>query len=150
MTTQPVPFAPGAARMFLIAQPEFTALVPASSVTTREAPDPITGPFVTIRAPGNVGVDPLLRKPLIQIDVWTPKIEILGGTTDPEELAWDIAAMAATLLARARAQEFRASAWTARWTDGPISSIDTTRGPDQPLYRALVRLEMKLRAPRTT
>lgn len=148
MTTHPIPFAPGAARLFLIGQPEFTALVPASSVTTREAPDPITGAFVTIRAPGNVGVDPLLRKPLIQIDAWTPKLEILGGTKDPEEVSWDIAAMAATLLARARAQEFRGAAWTCRWTDGPIASVDTTRGADQPLYRAIVRLEMKLRASR--
>jgi len=143
-----VPFAPGAARLFLIGQAEFTALVPASSVTTREAPDPITGPFVTIRAPGNVGTDPLLRKPLIQVDAWVPKLEILGGTTDPEEIAWDIAAMAGTLLCRAKAQEFRGSAWNARWTDGPICDIDTTRGKDQPLYRALIRVEMKLRAAR--
>lgn len=148
MTTHPVPFAPGAARLFLCEQPEFTALCPAASVTTREAPDPIVGPFVTIRGPGNVGVDPMLRKPLIQIDAWVPKLEILGGTTDPEEVAWDIAAMAGTLLGRARSQEFRGSAWTARWTDGPINDIDTTRGKDQPLYRAIVRVEMKLRAPR--
>lgn len=148
MTTHPVPFAPGAARLFLVGHPEFTALVPAESVTTRDAPDPITGPFVTIRAPGNVGVDPMLRKPLIQVDAWVPKIEILGGTTDPEEVAWDVAAMAGTLLSRAKTQEFRGSAWTARWTDGPICTVDKTRGADQPLYRALIRVEMKLRAPR--
>lgn len=146
--TAPIPFAPGAARLFLIAQPSYTALVPAESVSTRDTPDPITGPFVTIRAPGNVGVDPMLRKPLIQIDVWVPKIEVLGGTTDPEEVAWNIAALSGQLLHRAKPQEFRGSAWTARWTDGPINSVDKTRGPDQPLYRAIVRVEMKLRAPR--
>ncbi|MFI6368708.1 hypothetical protein ACIBG0_39005 [Nocardia sp. NPDC050630] len=147
--TAPIPFAPGAARVFLIAQPAFTALVPADSVTTRDAPDPIIGPFVTIRAPGNVGEDPMLRKPLIQIDAFVPKHEILGGSKDPEEVAWDIAAMAGQLLGRTRPQEFRGSAWTARWTDGPITSVDKTRGADQPLYRATVRVELKMRAART-
>lgn len=146
---KPIPFAPGGVRVFLIAQPEFTALVPATSVTTREAPDPITGPYVTIRAPGNVGVDPMLRSPLIQVDAWVPKLEILGGTTDPDEVAWDIAAMAGQLLGRARPQDFRGSAWTARWTDGPITGLDKTRGPDQPLYRATVRVELKMRAARS-
>jgi hypothetical protein len=147
--TAPIPFAPGAVRLFLVNQPAFTALVPAASVSTRDAPDPITGPFVTIRAPGNVGVDPLLRSPLIQIDAWVPKLEILGGTKDPEEIAWDIAAMAGQLLGRVRSQEFRGSAWKARWTDGPITSVDKTRGADQPLFRATVRVELKMRAART-
>ncbi|MGW5387205.1 hypothetical protein [Nocardia sp. NPDC003963] len=133
--------------MFLIAQPDFTAMVPAESVTTRDAPDPITGPFVTIRAPGNVGEDPLLRSPLIQIDAWVPML--VAADKDPDEIAWDIAGMAGQLLGRARAQTFRGAAWKARWTDGPINSVDKTRGPDQPLFRATVRAEMKFRASRT-
>ncbi|PSR63998.1 MULTISPECIES: hypothetical protein [Nocardia] len=144
----PIPFAPGAVRAFLIAQPKFTAMVSADAITTRELPAPLTGACVTIRAPGNVGEDPLLRKPLVQVDVWAPKIEILGGTTDPEELTWDIAALAGELLARAKPQEFRGSGWNARWTDGPINMIDTKRGPDDPLYRATIRVELKMRAPR--
>lgn len=149
MSTAQLPFAPGAVRLYLIAQPAFTALVPADSVSTRDAPDPITGPFVTIRAPGNIGRDPMLRSPLIQIDAWAPQLEILGGSKDPDEVVWDIAAMAGQLLGRARMQEFRGSAWTARWTNGPITSVDKTRGPDQVLYRATVRVELKMRAPRT-
>ncbi|MFE7799008.1 hypothetical protein [Nocardia sp. NPDC057440] len=145
----PIPFAPGAVRVFLIANAAFTDLVPAASVSTRDAPDPITGPFVTIRAPGNVGVDPMLRSPLIQLDAWVPKLEILGGIKDPDEVAWDIAALAGQLLGRARPQDFRGSAWTARWTDGPITSVDKSRGPDQPLFRATVRVELKLRTART-
>ncbi|MBF5002220.1 hypothetical protein IRT45_34450 [Nocardia sp. BSTN01] len=144
----PIPFAPGAVRAFLIAQPKFTAKVPADAITTRELPAPLTGVCTTIRAPGNVGEDPLLRKPLVQVDVWAPKIEILGGTTDPEELTWDIAALAGELLARAKPQEFRGSGWNARWTDGPINMIDLKRGPDTPLYRATIRVELKMRAPR--
>ncbi|MCC3311529.1 hypothetical protein [Nocardia africana] len=144
----PIPFAPGAVRAFLIAQPQFTARVPAAAITTRDLPDPLTAACVTLRAPGNVGEDPTLRKPLVQVDVWVPKIEILGGTTDPEELAWDVAALAGDLLARARPQEFRGSGWKARWTDGPITFVDTKRGPDNPLYRATIRVELKMRAPR--
>lgn len=147
--TAPIPFAPGAVRAFLITQPRFTDLVPVEAITTRDLPDPITGPFVTLRAPGNVGVDPLLRRPLVQIDAWAPRIEILKGSVDPEELTWNIAATAAQLLGRAKAQEFRGSAWTASWTDGPITFVDTARGADQPLFRATVRVELKMRAPRT-
>ncbi|MCM6778031.1 hypothetical protein NDR87_30950 [Nocardia sp. CDC159] len=144
----PILFAPGAVRAFLVAQPAITARVPAGSITTRELPDPINGPFVILRAPGNVGVDPLLRRPLVQVDAWAPKIEILGGSTDPEELTWDIAALAGELLGRAPSQEFRGSAWKATWTDGPITFVDTKRGADQPLFRATVRVELKMRAPR--
>ncbi|MFE2994274.1 hypothetical protein ACFXG4_04990 [Nocardia sp. NPDC059246] len=144
----PIPFAPGAVRAFLIAQPSLTALVAADNITTRDLPDPITAPFVTLRAPGNVGADPFLRRPLIQVDAWAPKLEILGGTTDPEEVAWDIAAMAGELLGRARPQQFRDSAWTATWTDGPITFVDTARGIDLPLFRATVRVELKMRAAR--
>ncbi|MBF6515520.1 hypothetical protein [Nocardia cyriacigeorgica] len=146
--TPPIPFAPGAVRAFLITQPSITDLVPVEAITTRNLPDPITGPFITMRAPGNVGVDPFLRRPLVQVDVWAPKIEILGGSTDPEELTWDIAALAGQLLGRTRPQEFRGSAWTAAWVDGPINFVDTTRGTDMPLFRATVRVELKLRAPR--
>ncbi|NEW40780.1 hypothetical protein GV794_01920 [Nocardia cyriacigeorgica] len=147
--TAPIPFAPGAVRAFLIAQPRFTDLVPVEAITTRDLPDPITGPFVTLRAPGNVGVDPLLRRPLVQVDAWAPRIERLGGSVDPEELTWNISALAGQLLGRARSQEFRGSAWTAGWTDGPITSVDKTRGADQLLFRATVRVELKMRAPRT-
>ncbi|HEY9415453.1 MAG TPA: hypothetical protein VIQ30_11890 [Pseudonocardia sp.] len=147
--TAPIPFAPGAVRAFLTAQSRFTDLVPVEAITTRDLPDPITGACVTLRAPGNVGVDPFLRRPLVQVDAWAPKIEILGGSKDPEELVWDIAALAGQLLHRAKAQEFRGSAWSATWTDGPITFVDKERGADMPMFRATVRVELKLRAPRT-
>lgn len=142
----PIPFAPGAVREYLLAQPEWSGLG-LQSTTTREAPRKITGAFVIIRAPGNVGGDPMLRRPLIQVDSFVPKLEILGGTTDPDEVAWDNATWAGWLLGRARNIDFRGSAWSARWVDGPITAVDTTRGADMPLYRAIVRAEMKIRAP---
>ncbi len=141
-----MPFAPGAARAFLLTQPSFVALAPAANVSTRDLPEEITGPCVTIRAPGNVGVDPMLRRPMIQVDAWVPKIEILGGTIDPDEVAWNIAALAGELLGRARAVTFRNSAWTGRWVDGPITfPPDVKRGPDFPLFRATIRAELKMK-----
>ncbi|ORJ99871.1 hypothetical protein [Prescottella equi] len=148
MTPSPLPFAPGAVRQFLLSKPEFTDLVPGTVVSTRHLPDPLQGPFVTLAAPGNVGVDPMLRKPMVQINAWTPKIEILGGTVDPEELSWNIAAMAGQLVGRAHNIAFRGSAWSGRWVDGPITMVDTQRGIDFPLFRAVVRVELKMRAPR--
>ncbi|APE10763.1 hypothetical protein BO226_17465 [Rhodococcus sp. 2G] len=140
----PMPFAPGAIREFLLASDEVLALVPAGNITTRDLPKVIEAPFITLRAPGNVGVDPMLRRPMVQVDVWSPKIEILGGTTDPEELSWNIAALAGELIGRARMQSFRNSTWKAQWTDGPITFVDTQRGADLPLYRATIRVELKM------
>ncbi|MCU1640913.1 MAG: hypothetical protein JWN03_1188 [Nocardia sp.] len=147
--TPPIPYAPGALRVFLVAQEDLTALVPAASVTTRDVPDPIRGPFVTLRGVGGSGDDPLLRTPTVQVDAWAPSLEILGGTTDPEEVAWDIAAMAGQLIGRARNISFRGSAWSGHWRTGIVTAIDKTRGPDQPIYRATIRVDLKMRAART-
>lgn len=138
------PFAPGAIRDFLVHNEEFTAALPASALSTRDIPDPITGPYGTLSAPSNYGEDPMLRRPMVQLDVWVPKIEILGGTTDPEELAWNIADLAGRLVHKARIQKFRNASWRATWIDGPITDVDTERGVDNPLFRALVRFDVKM------
>lgn len=140
------PFAPGAIRDFLINNAEFTALVPAENISTRDIPDPLTGPFVTLSAPSNYGEDPMLRRPMIQCDVWVPKLEILGGDTDPEELAWNIADIAGRLVHKAPSSQrrFRNGSWKATWIDGPITDVDKERGPENPLFRALVRWDLKM------
>lgn len=150
--SKPIAFAPGAIREFLLAHDEFVALVNPQNVTTRELPQIIEAPCVTIRVPGNVGSDPMLRRPLIVVNAWVPSIAVMGGTTDPDEVAWDIAAMAGALVGRGRNIKFRESVWSAAWKTGPIvPDPDFARGPDIPLYRAFVTLEMKQREkpPRT-
>lgn len=140
------PFAPGAIRDFLINNNEFVTHVAADHISTRDIPDPITKPFVTLSAPSNYGVDPMHRKPMIQGDIWVPMLEILGGDTDPEELAWNIADLAGRLVHKApRSQrQFRNASWVARWIDGPITAIDDERGPDTLLFRAIVRWDMSM------
>jgi len=140
------PFAPGAIRDFLINDDEFLTLVDAVNISTRDIPDPIDKPFVTISAPSNYGEDPMLRRPMIQADVWVPKIEMLGGDIDPEELAWNIADLGARLVHRApnARRRFRNASWKATWIEGPITDIDNERGPDTPLFRAIVRWDVKM------
>lgn len=141
-----VPFPPGAVRAFLTGRGEFLARVPATDVSTRDVPKRITGPFVTLRAAGNVGPDPMMNKPIVQIDTWVPKIEILGGTTDPDEVAWDICVLARDLVVRARNVTFRHAAWSGYWVEGPITfPPDVTRGVDFPLFRATCRVEISMR-----
>ena len=145
-TNAPLPFMPAGVRAFLTGQTQYTALC--SHTTTRELPQSLTGPCVTIRTPVNPGGDPMKRMPLIQLDAWTPNLELLGGTVDPEEVSWDVAAMAGQLLGRARNVEFRGTAWSGNWIEGPVMFVDTTRGVDFPLYRSMIRVELKVRAPR--
>lgn len=144
MTTV-TPYAPAALRDFLIGQPEFTALVAPEFVSTTDIPDKITAPYVTLAAVSNFGQDPMFRKPLVQLDVWVPKWDTLGGDTSPDELAWNIGDLAGRLVGKAKIQKFRdtASSWRATWDEGPITDVDKERGPDLPLYRAICRFEMK-------
>ncbi|MGW0043476.1 hypothetical protein [Rhodococcus sp. NPDC003348] len=145
-----IPFAPGAVRDHLMQDADFTAVVPAALITTRDVPLTIDRPFVTCRSSSTGGPgDPMVRTPLVQIDVWVPKSEILAAgpmqiTADPEEVAWDIAGLAGEVIGRARAVPFRNCSWRGRWVDGPMNMVDTTRGPDSPLYRSPVRVELTM------
>lgn len=145
-----IPFAPGAVRDLLKQDVDFTDVVPAHRITTRDLPEVIERPFVTCRSASTTGLgDPKLRAPLVQIDVWVPKAEILTAGpdpihADPEEVAWDIAGLAGEIVGRARAVPFRHCSWRGTWVDGPMNMIDTTRGVDSPLYRAPVRVELTM------
>lgn len=149
MSKTRIPFAPGAVRDYLKADVDFTAVVPATLITTRDSPETITRPFVTVRSAVTSGPDPMLRRPLVQIDAWVPKSEILASGAhpiyaDPEEVAWDIAGLAGETIGRARSVAFRNCSWSGKWIDGPMNMIDKSRGIDHPLYRAPVRVELTM------
>jgi hypothetical protein len=144
MTAPVLPFAPGAARAFLAASTDFTALVPAGRISTR-APADVTSPFVLVRSAGGalpIDVSAGAWSPLVQVEGYAPT----GGTADPEVVVWRLAATAAALLARARNVAYDSMRWSARITDGPITDVDTSRGSSAPLYRAFVRAEITLHA----
>ncbi|MDF3308713.1 hypothetical protein P3H15_27220 [Rhodococcus sp. T2V] len=150
-----LPYPPGAVREYLIGVEEFTDLIPASLITTRDTPDVITRPFALIRPVVTPGKDPMLRRPMVQVDVYSPDLNVilasadpevvaLFGGVDPEESTWNIAALAGELLGRARQQTFRNCTWAAEWKEGPLSIPEKTRGEDIPLFRSPVRVELKM------
>nr|EMP14025.2 hypothetical protein ISGA_3998 [Gordonia sp. NB41Y] len=152
-----LPFAPGAAREYLRSQEDFIALVGAdpSLVTTRELPDPLERPVVTIQAGLNHRENILAHKVRLMISVWVPPIEILVDgdpptPKDPEELAWDIASLSGQLLDMRRYMgqgpsfQYRGATWRGTWDDGPVTLVDTDRGPNHPIYRAVIQVVMTL------
>lgn len=152
-----LPFAPAAAREYLRSQEDFTNLLGSdpSLVTTRELPDPLERPVVTIQAAINNRENILTNRVRLLLSVWVPRIEILVDSDppvpkDPEELAWDIASLAGQLLDMRRYMgqgpsfEFRGATWRGIWDAGPTTLVDLDRGPENPIYRAVIEVVMKL------
>ncbi len=133
-----LPWIPGAVRRLLLADPTFTAVLPAGRVSTR-APGDVTTPFATIQLPAPVGVmGGGGYKPLVQIDAWCAR----GGDDEPERMVWRIAVTAKDVLAKARNVPYESMYYSCRVLDvGPLPP-DTSRGTSTPLYRAMVRAEL--------
>lgn len=142
-----IPFAAAAVREHLCADTDFTDVVPAECITTRDVPKSITRPFCTCRSVTTHGRDPMLRSATVQIDIWVPGRPALKWpeTGDPEEVAWDIAGLAGEIIGRGANIPFRNCAWAGEWIDGPMNLIDTTRSKELPLYRSPVRVELTMR-----
>ncbi|WP_009473873.1 hypothetical protein [Rhodococcus sp. JVH1] len=142
-----IPFAPAAVRDRLRTDSDFAAVVPAEFISTRDVPNTLTRPFVTCRSATTTGRDAMLRKPMVQIDVWVPGRPTLQWppSGDPEEIAWDIGGLAGEIIDRSSNIAFRNCGWAGNWVDGPMNLIDKTRGEDLPLYRAPVRVELTMR-----
>lgn len=147
---KPTPYLPGAIRKHLADNPEFVDLLHGGTITTREVPDPLTRPHVTVAAVSNQGEDPMLRRLMIQVTPWVPGRDLSGLDEDPDVTAWNLAAMAGNILGRAKNVTIDAdTAWNATWVDGPIQLYDKTRGADRIIYYAPIRLRVKLRDRRT-
>lgn len=138
-----LPFVPGMVRAFLVADPTWTAEIPAARTATR-APSSATAPFAVIKAPPAIPVEASAGawSPLVQIECYAPA----GATPDPEVIAWRGAALAAALLSRARNVPYQNARWSARVVDGPLTDVDVSRGAGNPLYRALIRAELRVHA----
>ncbi|MFT4127292.1 MAG: hypothetical protein QM662_13825 [Gordonia sp. (in: high G+C Gram-positive bacteria)] len=159
-----LPFAPGAARELLRSRPEFLALLgdDPSLITTRELPDPLTRPVVTIQAAVNRRENITTSRMRLMISVWVPLMQVFvdDGTTqrqvDPEELAWDIAAMAGQILDMRRYMgmgpsfTYRGASWRGQWDEGPATLVDTDRGPESPIFRAVIQVVMQIGKPINT
>ncbi|MBE7190705.1 hypothetical protein, partial [Jatrophihabitans endophyticus] len=150
-----------AARTILLADDDWKALLPEpSQTTTRELPNPLSAPAVTIRAPGNVRANMRQSQVRIMVNAWVPGADVLADlddpifATDPEELAWDIAALAGDILdvrsvmGRGPSFPYRDASWRGQWTEGPtLPDPDLSRGADTPLYRAWIYVVMNIVTP---
>lgn len=137
-----LPWMPGAIRAILLADSNFTALC--DRVLTR-APQDASEPYVTVQVVGGFPLagDDVAFSPMVQVNAWCAP----GGAVDPEVTAWNIAAQAAKTLARAKNVLYEGASYSARLTDGPLTDVDTSRGDDVPLYRALIRAELVVHVP---
>lgn len=138
-----LPFVPGMIRAFLLADPAWTAAFPAPRTVTR-APASATTPFALVKAPPAVPVEASAGAwtPLVQVEAYAPA----GANPDPEVTAWQGAALAAALLSRARNVPYQNCWWSARVIDGPLPDVDISRGNANPLYRAIIRAELRVHA----
>lgn len=146
------PYAPGAVRECLLDDDELVHHVPKDHISARDQPKRIQRPFIICRPASTTGRDPLLRKPIVQVDVFVPPRDVLvAGPAliegDPDEVAWDLAALCGDILTRHKGRKWRSANWTGRWIDGPGSgpSMDVARTEDLPLHRALVRVELTMK-----
>lgn len=136
-----LPWIPPAVRALLLADATFnTACGGRCGTRAGDA----TKPYALVRATAiprdtSAGV----WSPLVQVDGWCGAG---ASSLDPEEAAWQIAVSAARVLARARNVTWQNIRYSARVTDGPIPDIDTSRGSDNPMYRALIRAELTVHA----
>lgn len=143
---KPMPYPSITVRKLLLASPEFVELLRGGTVSTRDVPDPLTKPHVTVAVVGMGGEDPMLRKPMVQVTPWVPDTDVSGSEEDPDVTAWNLAATAGHVLGRKRNVVVDDdTAMSIEWVDGPISLYDTKRGKDRVLYYAPVRFVCALR-----
>lgn len=143
---EPMPYFPGAVRRWLSEQPEFKEALRGGRVTTRDLPDPLVKPHVTVQTVDNGGQDPMHRRMLLQVTPWVPGRDVTGFDEDPDVTAWRLAVTAGELLGRARNQIIDdATAWSASWIEGPVQLYDNERGPDRTIFYAPIRVAVVLR-----
>lgn len=142
----PMPYVPGAIRQWLATQEAFTALLHGGKITTRDVPDPLKLPHVTVAVVDHGGNDPMLRRLIVQVTPWAPGRDVSGLQEDPDVTVWNLAATAGELLGRTKNIVLDDDhAWTAKWIDGPVQLYDRERGKDRPIYYAPVRFQVHLR-----
>lgn len=151
-----IPFAPGAARELLRASTDLLDLIGSAPelITTREIPRPLAGPCITIAAGVNRRENILTSKVRLIVNAWVPKAEVLQDNlqidTDPEELSWQIATLAGEILdmrhlmGRGPSHTYRGATWRGQWDEGPSTLVDTQRGAENPLYRSVIQVVMKM------
>lgn len=146
VTKPPMPYPSIAIRRLLLDDDTFVDLLHRGTVSTREVPNPLTKPHVTVAVVGMGGDDPMLRRPIVQVTPWVPDTDVSGLEEDPDVTAWHIAAMAGQVLGRKRNVALDESThMSIDWVEGPMSLYDTKRGKDRVIYYAPTRFMCSMR-----
>lgn len=130
----------------LAADPAFMAGCPGG--VAGAAPPDVTRPYATVQTVTNGGLDDQgrVQLPSVQVAGWCAPNQ--NDSQDPRRTAWNIAASAARVLF---AQSLKNVAYENVWysvnrlVEGPVDRTDVTRGPGQPVYGALIRVELTVR-----
>lgn len=142
MTAPDFPWVVPAVRELLLADAVFSTRC-GGRISSRLPPE-IPGPTVRLSANAiPINVPAGVWSPLVQVDAFVPPTLVTG---DPEDVAWTLAARAASVLSTVRNRSFENMHFTARVTDGPIMDVDTARGEGNPLYRGIIRAELLVHA----
>ena len=143
MTAPDFPWVVPAIRTVLLADLDFSTL--SGGRVSSRLPTLLPGPCVKVTATAiPINVPAGVWSPLVQVDAFVPP-NIRG--TDPEEMSWNVAAKAASVLSTVRNRPFENLHFSVTGiTDGPYLEIDTSRGEGNPLYRAFIRAELLVHA----
>lgn len=141
-----MPWLAGIMLDLLVADEAFMASCPGG--VAGAAPPDITRPYVTTQTVTNGGLDEQgrVQLPSVQIVGWCAPTQ--NDQQDPRRTAWNIAAGAARVLFEVpRKNVPYENVWYSlnRLIEGPIDRTDTTRGPGQPVYGALIRVELTVK-----
>lgn len=141
-----MPWLGGIVISLLVADDAFMAGVPGGLAGA--APSDVTQPYATVQTVTNGGLDDAgrVQLPIVQVTGWCAPTQ--NDTQDPRRTAWDIAAAAARVLTGTpRKNQPYENVWYSinRLVEGPLDRTDISRGPSEPLYGALIRVELTVK-----
>lgn len=105
-----------------------------------------SAPYATVQTIANPLINPRAAnwRPLAQLTGWSPPATPDGE--DPCLSSWRIAAEAARVILAHYDTQLSyldgAMYYTVELVEGPLEEVDTSRGPDQPMFGARIRIEI--------
>jgi hypothetical protein len=142
-----MPWFGGIVISLLAADAEFMAAC--GSRLAGASPSDVSKPYVTVQTVTNGPLDAAgrVQVPIVQVAAWCAPTQ--NDVQDPRLTAWDIAAAAqrVLLLAEPLRNEPYGNVFynVERLVEGPLDRTDTSRGPSEPIYGALIRVELKVK-----
>lgn len=143
MTAPILPWMSGAIIAVLRADPTFADTC--DGRVAGSTPSDVSTPYVTVRTLVNPPIHAARGKwrPTVRVTAWCPPA-FTGTDQDPFLVAWGIAAAAAAAMAplERRQQTYQTAYYSPIVTQGPTEEVDTSRGPEAPMYGCSIEIEL--------